>query len=162
MKRIPGSLDESEEWPPESEEELLRLASTEELATLKKRNLKVRFRLVDVPSDSISKQEFEILDFYLSDAGQSLLEAGIKTSIKNQQPDQRQLQPNPVLIRALLPPELAEDIIANLEHYYQSVWRKRHSGWAAKAIFYAQNVRAILGHYAGVIRSTLELYLKRS
>ena len=70
--------------------------------------------------------------------------------------------PNSILLRATLPPEAAEDVIANLEFYYQTVWRKRHGTGAASAIFYAQNVRAILSHYAGVIRSTLELYLKRS
>jgi hypothetical protein len=68
--------------------------------------------------------------------------------------------PSAILIRALLPPEFAEDVVGNLEHYFQSVWLKRHGTKAARAIFYCQIFRLILSHYWNALRCILELYLK--
>ncbi len=68
--------------------------------------------------------------------------------------------PNPFLVRATLPPEIAEDVIANLEHYFETVWQKNHGAKTARIIFYTQNFRIVVSHYIGAFRSALELYLK--
>jgi hypothetical protein len=67
---------------------------------------------------------------------------------------------NSVLIRATLPPEMAEDVIANLEHFYETVWKHKHGSKTAFTIFYIQNARVVFGYYLGAVRSALELYLK--
>lgn len=69
-------------------------------------------------------------------------------------------KPNSFLIRATLPPDLAEEAIANLEHYYKTVWQLKHKSATAKAIFYLQNARIVSSHYATTIRNVVELYLK--
>ena len=79
-----------------------------------------------------------------------------KPNIRSRQP----LGPNPIFIRAMLPPEMAEDAIANNEHYYESVLLKKHEAKTARIIFYAQNARIVMSHYIGSVRSALELYLK--
>lgn len=68
--------------------------------------------------------------------------------------------PSAILIRALLPPEFAEDVVCNLEHYFQSVWLKKHGTKAARTIFYCQIFRLIFSHYWNALRYILELYLK--
>jgi hypothetical protein len=68
--------------------------------------------------------------------------------------------PNAILVRALLPPELAEDVVSNLEHHFQTVWLKKHGTKAAGTIFYCQIFRLIFSHYWNALRCILELYLK--
>jgi hypothetical protein len=72
----------------------------------------------------------------------------------------REPAPNAILVRALLPPELAEDVVSNLEHHFQTVWLKKHGTKAAGTIFYCQIFRLIFSHYWNALRCILELYLK--
>ncbi len=101
-----------------------------------------------------SDLEFKVAIYFLAKA----TELSVKAFCE--QPNEQ--LPNPILLRVVLDPATAEDVIANLEHYYSSVWRKRHRPFTAKAIFYAQNVRVIFSHYGKVLRDTLELYVKLS
>jgi Trp operon repressor len=68
--------------------------------------------------------------------------------------------PNGFLLRAILPPDVAEDRIANLENYYENKLIKKHYRWSAKIIFHCQTIRVILGHYSSELKGLLELYFK--
>jgi hypothetical protein len=104
------------------------------------------------PSSYLKKQNYHrlhrILRYVMS------VSDNIKTSTVATQ------YPSGFLLRATLPPEKAEDLIGNFEHFYETVWRKKHYAWAAKMVFYSQSIRAILGHHAETLKGTLELYLK--
>lgn len=75
--------------------------------------------------------------------------------------NQSSQSPNPIFLRMVLPPDLAEDAIVNLEYLYRSVWSKKHSSKAAKTIFYCQNIRLILSHYASTIKFLVNSWIAK-
>jgi hypothetical protein len=69
--------------------------------------------------------------------------------------------PSGFLIRALLPPEEAEERLVNLEFWFLTVWCKKHSLRVAKILFYCQIVRTIIAYYGDQWKSWIELWLPK-
>lgn len=51
--------------------------------------------------------------------------------------------PSSFWLSAMLPLELSEELIGNMEELYVNKWSKRHSTFRAKAIWYSQVLRLV-------------------
>ena len=69
--------------------------------------------------------------------------------------------PSGLLLRMALPPDLAEEAIANFDHYYETVWLKHHSAGFARMVYASQSCLTLLAHYAELIKSVLGILIAK-
>jgi hypothetical protein len=85
----------------------------------------------------------------------------VRVGMRAEKERKLKVPPRGLWLRIALPPELAEEIIANFAHHYETVWIKEHPVRVARMIYAAQICRALLAHYSEALMEILGMWLAK-